>query len=132
MHIILTTRNERFTRGFLSFEKLVEGKDLGKISWISDGGKGAEAIRLAAETGKDRTPHDPHRDRIAQAARHLRRTGRARLVPVLLLIFKYGRRRQHAIEDLMQSYGLSYDAAKKRYLRHRSILIGEFVPNRCY
>lgn len=132
MHIILTTRNERFTRGFLSFEKLVEGKDLGKISWISDCGKGAEAIRLAAETGKDRTPHDPHRDRIAQAARHLRRTGRARLVPVLLLIFKYGRRRQHAIEDLMQSYGLSYDAAEQRYYRCRKELMDAFVSNRCY
>ena len=128
-----TTRNSRFNADFAatSFEKITRDEDINMIPWLSDKGLGAASVRLAAEPDWARDIPDPHRDKIAAAVWHLRRIGKARLVPVLLLIFRYGSRRRYAIKDLAQNYGLSYAAAEKRYFRYRKELMEEFVRNLC-
>ncbi len=128
-----TTRNSRFNADFAatSFEKITRDEDINMIPWLSDKGLGAASVRLAAEPDWARDIPDPHRDKIAAAVWHLRRIGKARLVPVLLLIFKYGRRRRYAIKDLAQVTGHTYATARQIYYRSRAELLACFVTNLC-
>ena len=122
-------RNYRLNRTFLSLESLAERIDLGKSSFVSDGGAFVEHLTAHLDTPPDeaeRLADEEERRRavlLAAAMNWLERIGHGYLVPALRLIAENGNDRTAAIAELAKMRGTPYAVAKVMYFRHRKALM---------
>ena len=103
-----TTRNGRFAAEMESFELISEsqGRDMDKMSLVSDCGAGAQRIYDAVDYNWERTDEDESlprwRERVLrQAILYLILIGKGKLAPTLTEIAENGSNREESIWNLM-------------------------------
>ena len=121
----MSFRNERFNDGTLSLDNLAGKIDLGKARAVSDGGRGAEAVRdfldlndLRAEESREAEEQEKRQiERLNNLKEQLSKAGLNRLIPVLELVVANGMNRKLSVLRLCEIWRLNKAASRVKYYR---------------
>ena len=125
----MSFRNDRFNEGTLSLDKLAGEIDLGKSRAVSDGGRGADAIRGALDQ-KEIQDNEEHkkrlRERLNNARERLVESKKNKLVDLFDLMLATGGDPKETVIRLSKKYKLKKRSALRFFergvIRIRSLL----------
>lgn len=131
------TRNEQFAERMTSIEVQFAGIDQTKAAELSDKEAGVERLVNALDFDNPKVRRAIFAD-IAKMEEELKKrfeaaivklilNGLSHTIPTLLKIMRNRGNRQATIREIMAEEGLNYEAARKRYNRHRDTLLAFFA-----
>lgn len=130
----MSYRNNRFNRRLLSLDLKVKELGYDRARAYSDRGRGAYRIIANVEFSREEIiarekAYFARRKRKAEAAKsRLRAIGKAYLIDTLeLIILNSARHRHLSILTIMREDNSGYEAARKKYRRHRNALKAIFM-----
>ncbi len=126
---IMSFRNERFNQKFFSLDLLGKDDNAEKWSVLSDGGRGADAIRDSLdheEIQGEEEDRNRQNEILNNLKKQLSQAGLGHLIPVLDQIVANGKNRKLSVLRLCEIWRLNKAAARVKYhrgVRHLATLI---------
>ena len=116
----MSFRNEWMMNMFLSLDRMKQGDNAEKWSVLSDGGRGADAIRDFLDLKEIQDKEDVERrsrERLNNLKKQLSQARLGHLIPVLDQIVANGKNRKLSVLRLCEIWRLNKAAARVKYYR---------------
>ena len=121
----MSFRNEWMMNMFLSLDRMKQGDNSEKRDLLSDGGRGAQAVRDFLDLREGQTEEEleaeerqkRHNERLNDLKKQLSRAGLTHLIPVLDQIVANGKNRKSSVLRLCEIWRLNKAAARVKYYR---------------
>lgn len=120
---LMSFRNERFNRKFFSLDLIKQGDNSEKRDFLSDGGRGAQAVRDFLDLKEGQTEEELeaeerqkcHNERLNDLKKQLSEAGLGWLIPVLELVVANGRNRKLSVLRLCKRWRQKKAVARVKY-----------------
>ena len=117
----MSFRNERFNQKFFSLDLLGKDDNAEKWSFLSDGGRGADAIRDSLDQkeiqGEEEEERNHQNEILNNLKKQLSQARLGHLIPILDLIVLNGKNRKLSVLRLCKRWRLNKAAARVKYYR---------------